>query len=80
MPGLIFYDEIKQALFPNLDEEKRKNIRLSRVEKALAKRGLPFEYGENGVFAMQDSWVRKIAGSEESNIIDEPIRFVRKAK
>lgn len=78
MPGLIYYDEIKRALFPNLDEEKRKNMRLSRVEKVLARRGLPFEYGEGGVFALHDTWAKKIAG-DAGDAGDEPIRFVRGA-
>jgi len=68
MPGLIFYDEIKQALgLP-------KSTRLATVERVLRKRGLPFEYGETGVFSTLDLWNAKIAGQtvEQSS---EPIEF-----
>lgn len=74
MPGLIYYDEIKQAMFPHIDDEARKRIRLSSVERALRRRGLPFEYGENGVFAMQDAWMKKLSG-ELIKPDDDPIEF-----
>lgn len=69
MPGLIYYDEIKQAL--GLPPKAK----LSTVERFLRKKGLPFEYGVTGVFTTQEAWNNKIMGKPSDDTDADPIEF-----
>jgi len=72
MPGLITHDQIVRALF-----KPGAKPRLATVEKALRRRGLPFEYGEGVLFTTEAAWNAKIMGLESTTTDDETIDFVR---
>lgn len=72
MPNLITHAQIVQALF-----KPGAKPRLATVEKALRRRGLPFEYGEGVLFTTETAWNAKIMGLESTKKNDEAIEFVR---
>jgi len=72
MPGLITHDQIVQALF-----KPGAKPRLATVEKALRRRGLPFEYGEGVLFTTESAWNAKIMGVQSPPKDDDSIEFVR---
>ena len=73
MAGLITHDQIIKALF-----KPGAKPRLATVEKALRRRGLPFEYGEGVLFTTEAAWNAKIMGLESTQKDDETIDFVKK--
>lgn len=72
MGALITHDQIVQALF-----KPGAKPRLSTVEKALRRRGLPFEYGEGVLFTTETAWNAKIMGLESTEQDHGDIEFVR---
>ena len=66
MPGLIYYDEIKRALFPKKTDQELIGMKLGTVERALIKLNLPYSYGVDGVFTTVDAWNEKILNRKPS--------------
>jgi len=71
MSGLITHDQIVKALF-----KPGAKPRLSTVEKALLKRGLPFGYGNGVLFTTEAAWNAKIMGIESAKKDNETIDFI----
>ena len=66
-------DAIVKALF-----KPGAKPRLSTVEKALLKRGLPFGYGNGVLFTTEAAWNAKLMGIESAKKDDDPIDFLGK--